>query len=831
MLPASFAADPDRVMRFTREAQTLAALNHPHIAHIYGVEESGARRALVMELVEGETLAERLARGALPVDEALPIARQVADALEVAHEAAIVHRDLKPANVKLRPDGTVKVLDFGLAKAIEPATGSVGDSAANSPTLTSPALTRAGIVLGTASYMSPEQARGKPVDRRADIWAFGCVLFEMLTGRVLFAGETVTDTLARVIEREPDLSALPATTPPDVRTLLARCLARDPRQRLRDIGEARIALERPAAPASIEGRGSSRPGRGTLAAVVIAAAAVAAATTAWLMRAAGPAPARGERRFTLAAPGDAAPAGAIIAPDGGAILVIADGKLWLQRLDDFAATEVPGSEDARAPFWSADGATFGFEVKGQLWRVSRDGGAPARIGAVPEFGFSSAVAWLPDGRLVFTTGGSGLLQMPVTGGEPTLMFPLDATKELDVHDVSALPDGRALLYVVHAAKGPWTIEMFTPATSSRRTLYTAANGTLIGTPFYSPTGHIVYDQQGALWALPPSIRDDPPTGEPFLVLPDARQPTVAADGTLLAVAGGLGADAGLALIDRSGKVVRTIVDPRGMLVEPRLSPDGRLAIVARGALNDSDLWIYDLERGSERRLTFEDGGDTSPVWSPDGRHIVYRCGRSICARRSDGTGSRVELLDGPGSTPALSPDGTLLAFARETQPGDTEIFVVELDPGGLERKVTAAPRLLVSAPRLQVSPVISPDGRHVAYTSMEGGRMSTYVSQFPSGNGKWTVPFDRTNVSPRWSATGHRLIVMDDLGRIVEFPVDRSHGVDFGAPLEPIPSRATYGGGYDRAAGDAQFLVPVTRAGLAGAGRLLVVQDWQPQRR
>jgi serine/threonine protein kinase len=480
-------------MRFEREAKTLASLNHPHIAQIYGFENdrSGGASAppslaLVMELVEGEDLAERIGRGAIPLDEALSIARQVAAAIETAHDAGIIHRDLKPANIKLRPDGTVKVLDFGLAKGIAP-------TEASSPaTITSPAMTAAGIILGTASYMSPEQAKGKAVDRRADIWAFGCVLFEMLTGRMLFAADTVTETLARVIEREPDLSALPAATPHAVRALLARCLERDPKQRLRDIGEARIALERPftAAPASTTRTTTTRPV--IVAVLVLAAAAIATAVTAWVMRATANTPALAERRFTLSAPRDMAPGSASISPDGSAILVIAGGRLWLQRLDSFGAVDVPGSEDARAPFWSPDGSAFGFESRGQLWRAPRDGGAPVRIGAVPEFGFSAAVAWLRDGRLVFTTGGSGLLQMPVSGGEPAPMFSLDTTKEFDVHDVSALPDGQSVLYVVHTATGPWTIELFSVADSSRRVIHTAAG---IGFPVYSPTGHLLFERQ------------------------------------------------------------------------------------------------------------------------------------------------------------------------------------------------------------------------------------------------------------------------------------------------------------------------------------------------
>ena len=828
VLPESVAKDPDRLMRFEREARTLASLNHPHIAQIHGFEQSGKTSALVMELVEGEDLAARIAHGPIAIDEALPLARQIAEAIEAAHEAGVIHRDLKPANIKLRPDGTIKVLDFGLAKALDKATGTDAGTLLNSPTFTSPAVTAAGIILGTASYMSPEQAKGKAVDRRADIWAFGCVLFEMLTGRALFAADTVTETLAQVIEREPDLSPLPPGTPLTVRTLLARCLDRDPRQRLRDIGEARIALAHPFTAMTAPHTRASGSSLRMVAVLVLAVAAVAAAVTAWVIGATGRTPAPAERRFVLAAPGDVAPAGASISPDGGVILVTAAGKLWLQRLDSFAAIEVPGSEDARAAFWSPDGTAFGFEARGQLWRVSRDGGAPVRIGTVPEFGISSAVAWLRDGRLVFTTGASELRQMRITGGEATPLFSLDTAKELDIHDVSALPDGESLLYVLHPPTGPWTIELFSLTDSSRRTIYTAAGSPTLFSPVYSSTGHIVFERQAGVWALPLSLRDRQATGEPSLVLADARLPTMAADGTLVMLAGGFEPDAGLALIDRASKVVRTIAEPRGTLVDPRLSPDGRSAVATRGAGADSELWIYDLERGSERRLTFESGADALPTWSPDGQSIVYRCDRAICARRADGTGARIELLEGPASGPSVSPDGRLLAFVREVGPGDADIFVVELGPGGLGQKVTSQPRLLVSAPSLQSAPQISPDGRYVAYTSREASRMSTYVAQFPSGNGKWEVPISGTNIFPRWSRDGKRLLVMDDRARIVEFPVDRTRGFELAPPLPPIPSRASYGGGYDPSADGTQFLVPVISNNASEAGRLLVVQHWRP---
>jgi serine/threonine-protein kinase len=828
VLPDAFAADVDRLARFEREAQTLGALNHPNIAQIYGVEELDTGRALVMELVEGETLAERIARGPIPADEAVQIARQMAEALETAHEAGIIHRDLKPANIRLRPDGGVKVLDFGLAKTFEPAGAADRRHVASSPTFTSPAMTEAGIILGTASYMSPEQARGRGVDRRADIWAFGCVLFEMLTARTLFAGESITETLARVIERDPDLSPLPASTSPVVRRVLARCLVRDPRQRLRDIGEARVMLEQPSTAITQEPALAPGRRRGALALLIIATAAVASAATLWLVRAPDAATVPEERRFAVAVPGNATPVDVSISPDGRSMLTIAAGKLWLQRLDRFGVTEVPGSDDARAPFWSLDGADFGFEVRGQLWRGTADGAAPARIGAVPDFGLSSSVVWLRDDRLVFTTGGTGLLQVPATGGEARPLFELDPAKELDIHDVAAVAGGEALLYVVHTISRPWTIEMFAVSDGSRRTLYSAAGVTGLARPVYL-SGHVLFQQASGIWAAPFSVREQRLTADPFLVLADARMPAVSSDGTLVMLSGAVGeGESSLAWVDRAGKVTRTIADPRVMLFDPRVSPDGRRAVAARGPRADADLWIFDLERGSERRLSFEIGPDVQPVWSRDGQHIVYQCSGTICARRADGAGSRVELLDGPALAPSLSPDGRLLAFVREVQPGDRDIFVVELGPDGLKRKATAKPRLLVSGPRMQMVPQISPDGRHVAYVSMERFRMSTFVAQFPSGDGKWEVPLSETNTMPRWSLKGDRLFVVDDQDRIVELPVDRSRGVEIGAPLTRISANALNNGGYDRSADGTQFLVPVLSTSGPNAGRLLVVQNWSP---
>ena len=831
ILPDAFAADGDRVARFTREAQTLAALNHPHIAQIYGIEESASGRALVMELVEGETLADRLARGPLPMDEAIAIARQVAEALEAAHDAGIVHRDLKPANIRLRPDGSAKVLDFGLAKGIESAASLSSASAVNSPTFTSPAMTHAGIVLGTAAYMSPEQARGKAVDRRADIWAFGCVLFEMLTGRTLFAGETVGETLARVIERTPDLSALPAATPPAVRTLIARTVERDPRQRLRDIGEARITLAHsydavtvPAPPPAQRHRWAA------IAVMLLAAAAVTALATSWILRGRSTSVPPPQRRLVLATPNGLPPLTAAISPDGSMILTVAANKLWMQKLESFESIEVPGSDGARAPFWSADGASVGYQARGQLWRIPRGGGGAVSIGRVPDATSHGGVVWLRDDRIIYASGGgTGLLQIPAGGGEATPLFPLDPAKEIDIHNLALLPDGQTLIYVLHPASGNWRIETFNLADRSRRTILTSPEDPVVNQPVYSPTGHVLFEQRGGIWAMPFSLREGKGTGVPFLAVANARQPSIADDGTLLMTAGAaVGGDTGLTWLDRSGQPVRTALRPRDELNNPRLSPDGRLAVATRGARDTADLWIVDLERGSERRLTFEAGPDTSGSWSSDGAFIVYECDRTICARRADGAGARVELVDPPARTPALSRDGKRLVFSRQVGPGDTDLFVVDIDR--LPAKVTATPRVVVSAPRLQIMPEISPDGRYLAYASSENGMHMVYVTQLPDGQGKWQVPVAGASALPRWGAKSDRLYIADEMGDILELPVDRTRGFEIGAPTARIPGNAGPINGYDRSADGTQFLVPIM-AGAGPAGRLLVAQHWRPDPR
>ncbi|HXW07922.1 MAG TPA: protein kinase [Vicinamibacterales bacterium] len=837
-LPALFAVDPDRLMRFEREAKTLAALNHPNVAQIHGIEDAGSVRALVMELVEGEDLARLIARGPMPPEHAIGIARQIAAALEAAHEAGIIHRDLKPANVKVREDGTVKVLDFGLAKALDPGSSrdglchtngvAEGISPAQSPTFTSPALTQMGVILGTAAYMAPEQARGKSVDKRADIWAFGCVLYEMLTGRAVFAGETLTDTLAAIMTRDADLQALPATTPAAVRRLLARCLERDPKQRLRDIGEARIALEAPALPGDAGPvAASSRLGTPVWIAVLVVVAA-AAAFAGWRLNAPSEPPVR---RHTIPTPRDAPPFTAAVSPVGNAIAFVAAERVWLQWLNAFAPVEVPGSDGAHAVFWSPDGTQVGFEARGQLWRASVAGGAPLAIGHVPQaFTAAGGAAWLEDGRIVFTTGGSGLLVIPATGGEPAPLLEIAPNADADFHNASGLPGGRGVLFVRHPAveTEPLSLELYVPAERRRQVLHVPRNS--LSRPVYAASGHILFEQDGGVWMLPFSIERLEATAPPSLVVADAREPSIARDGTLVMLPGDQsGVDARLTWIDRYGSTSSVLGQAGSSMRHPRISPDGRFVAATAGTSGDTDVWVIDAARGTDRRLSFDSGPDVLPSWTPDSRHVVYHCGTGICAQRADGSGGRVELIGStiPVSPPVISPDGKWLVFVRETQPSDGDLWMVELGPDGPVAPVTATPRPLMRSARLQRHPDISPDGRFIAYVSAESGTFSAYVSRFPDGDGKWQVS-GSFGAWPRWSPKRNRLYFHDEFRRIAEMEVDLTTTFQPGPILARVPALGFGQGGFDVDAGGERFLIPRSPGGELRSASLLVVQNWRP---
>jgi dipeptidyl aminopeptidase/acylaminoacyl peptidase len=742
VLPQTFASDADRLARFEREARTLASLNHPNIAQLYGVEESKGVSALVMELVPGHTL-EDLIHGeakhsaAMDAGSVQAIARQIADALEAAHEAGIVHRDLKPANIKVRDDGTVKVLDFGLAKAVEGT-----EITETASTMTSPAMTGLGVILGTAGYMSPEQARGRSVDKRSDVWAFGVVLYEMLTRRRLFGGDTVSDVIAAVLTREPDLTTLPASTPASVRHLLRRCLERDPRLRLRDMGEARIALTTADAEAIGPLRPTARKGKATRLlwpATVIAAAALAGAV-AWMSAPRTEVPLR---RFTLSTPNQTRVVAAAISPDGKTVVFASDEKAWIQHLDELTPREVPGSTGVRAVFWSPDSAFIGFQARGQLWRVPAGGGTPIAICAVEvDFSRAGGAAWLANDHIVFATGGSGLYEVPSGGGTPKVVVPTDAATEADFHEPSPLPDGRGVLFVKHPIKGSYTIEAFD---GSKRHVVMEGSGS--SQPVYA-SGHLLYFRDTGVWAAPFSLSSLAVSGDPFLVVAGASVQAGAADGTLAAVPASIATDLQLTWLDRKGQVQGTLGRVGIPIREPRLSPDGRHVA---GTVFDSggDIWILDVQKGTERRLTFEPEPDTAPAWSPDGQFIVYQCGTAICSRRADGTGARITLVDGPVQDPIVSPKGGYLLFTRESGPTLWDLWLVELGAAGVSARPAAEPRAFVRGHRIQRSASVSPDERHVAYISNEGGGYDVFVTRFPSGDGKWQVSEGEAGYHPR----------------------------------------------------------------------------------
>ena len=539
--------------RFTREAHTLASLNHPGIAAIYGIEDSPSTssgrdvRALVMELVEGEDLSVSIRRGAIPMAEALTIARQICEALEAAHDNGVVHRDLKPANIKVRPDGAVKVLDFGLAKALASDATSTSAQAMNSPTLTARA-TELGVILGTAAYMAPEQAKGRPVDRRADVWAFGCVLYEMLTGQRAFEGEDVSETLAAVLRAEVDWSALPRETPRRVVDLLHRCLERDLRQRLQAIGEARIELARSAATSSDVAAARSSANATRLAAtrswtlvwIALAATAGAAAAVVVMQPRRGNTAPAAVQKFLVAT--DAPPDSVALSPDGRQLLLVAGTRLQVRDLDQLQTHDVPGvaelgvGENAPGLAWSPDGKSIVYGSGGRVWRIPSSGGTPTIVCDSP--GAFRGAVWKPDGLVVLSTVRGPMYEVSASGGDPRVLIPLNGQDDVDFHDPFVLPDGRALLYSVHRRQGVDTIEVFAAGTRKvvmRLEGRARESPQVLNTPVYSLTGHLLYRlEQGnaGIWAVPFSLSRLEVTGDPFLVAAGASLPSITTNGLL-----------------------------------------------------------------------------------------------------------------------------------------------------------------------------------------------------------------------------------------------------------------------------------------------------------
>ena len=800
VLPEAFTGDRTRLLRFEREAKALASLNHSNIAQIYGVVEAHGQRALVLELVEGPTLADLIAAGPIPLRESLRIARQIAEGLEAAHEAGVVHRDLKPVNIKVREDGTVKILDFGLAKAIE----STRADLSQSPTLSSAAVagTQVGMIVGTAAYMSPEQAHGRPVDKRTDVWAFGAVLYEMVAGSRAFAGEGFTDTVAAVIRGEPDWSALPSDVPLLVRRLLARCLAKDRRNRIHDIADARIEIEAAlvAPPETAGAHGRARPSRWQRGLPwAVAAAATVAGIGIWGVS--GQPPLQRPIRLTVSLPdGQELPPEWVnpldVSRDGQFIVYAArprDGKvsqLFLRALGDFGAQPVEGTQGAEAPFFSPAADWIGFFANGALWKVPRSGGRPFKICDVQMF-FPGAT-WGDGDVIIFVDQRFGLFKVSADGGAPEqLTRPDAAAGEVRHLAPQLLPGGRQVLFTVMTDTQPFAAVLSFDTNETRPVIRNA------GAARYIESGHLLYFQSGSLLAAafdPAALEIQ---GSPAPIQEQVSyHPTlgiarfaVANTGTLVyAPADAWTGNTTMVWVDRAG-AVRPLGAAPGDFSYPRISPDGRQIAVAV----TPHIWLYDAERGTGLPLT-TNGINVEPVWTPDGAQITFSRTTpgtyfdlySIAADRS----RPPELLlqrEGRQLPTSWSPDGRTLGFYERTDTGEMDIWVLE------DRKA----RAVLAEDHIEHSPVLSPDGRWLAYVSFETGSAEVHVRPYP-GPGRARIVSLKGGTQPLWSRDGRELFYRSGDFLMVVPLESRGSELMLGTPKPLFEGRFDYGpGGSD----------------------------------
>ena len=850
ILPDAFAADPDRLARFHRESQTLAALNHPNIAHVHGLEEGPAApgappiQALVMELVEGEDLSARIARGPVPIDEAIGIAKQVAEALEAAHEQGTIHRDLKPANIKVRADGTVKLLDFGLAKAMEagagPSRAFSPAGLATAPTLTTPAVTAAGVILGTAAYMSPEQARGKPVDKRTDIWAFGVVLYEMLTGRTAFPGDTVTDVLASVVSHDPDWTALPSGVPGLVRLVLTRCLEKEQRLRLRDIGEARVFLSGELSDPHAQDAPSSptRPGpagfRRILPWAVAILAVVAAAGVRLLPR---PPTAPPLRRIEMALPKPTATRFEL-SPDGTQVAFLADGHLRVMAFDrvdsrDLGPWQPPPQQ---VVVWSPDSSFLAYATAdGKLRKVPAGGGPPLVVCDIPESGRLMGAAWRPDGVIVLAVWRSHLYEVPAAGGRPALLLAANPDTEIDLHRLVLARGGR-LLVTTHLRPfdpqrptDPFRIEMLD---GSRRTTVLEGDLQLIA---YVDPGYLLVARYGAnagLWALPFSDRLPLRIDDAFLVVAGASIVTAGRDGTLLyLLPSNAPATRDLVWVDRAGRIVGSIGATQVAVGPPALSADGRRIAFAARIAESADIWVRDLQRNVQSRITFEGGDEGMPDWSPSGDRLVYSefgpaMNPTIAISNADGSGGRRALVE--GMSPLLSQDGRYLVYLQDDR-GAQRVRYAALSSDG---SVGPSERLFKAVPEPDVTGLrLSPKGDFLAYAARQpSGEFEVFVTRFPSGEGSWQISTGGGR-SPRWARdTGELVFLGGTAGgakHLVSVPVTLHPILQTGAPATLFDLSADLGLAlFDVTADGKRFAMVRSREEAGSTSRLIFVQNW-----
>jgi Tol biopolymer transport system component len=791
ILPSAFVHDPERLSLFQREARMLAALNHPNIATIHGLEQSGGVHYLVMELVAGQTLAERIRKGALPPEEALEIAGQIAEALEAAHEKGVIHRDLKPANVKVTPEGRVKVLDFGLAKALS---GDGGQDLSLAPT-----LSEEGRILGTPSYMSPEQTRGKPVDKRTDIWAFGCVLYELLTAKQAFHGETFSDSIATVLEREPDWQALPPSTPAKIHDLLQRCLQKDSQHRLRDIGDARIELKESltepgvTAPASVSfGAPSGVPHKDAnvirLRAIalgvttVLAIASVGLIATRMLKSAGTPKPVS---RLTIVLPRGQRLAGTLVGSpvalshDGTHLAYVAregvEQRLYLRSMDSQTAAPIAGTQGAVTPSFSPDGQWLIFFADGKLKKISVNGGSALTLG---DSVLPAGASWSSRGIIGFGFYRGSLLQVPEGGGPAQSLTRL---KEGDSGQFSPefLPGGKAVVFVVGSKAGSSKsqIAVHSLTTGERRELVEGIQ------PRYATSGHLIYAQGGTLMAVPFDAQKLRIKGSPVAVVENvAESPTfsmsqysISDNGSLVYIsAGAQNVQRRMVWVDRNGEE-QPVPAPARAYENVRLSPDGRRIAVEI----NQQIWIYDLARDALSRLTLEGSLNRLPLWTPDGKRIAFYSDKAageynLWWQLADGSG-RLERLttDEYANNPeTFSPDGQLLAFVEINPKTQWDIWILRIGDN--------KPTPFLRTPFSEGAPAFSPDGHWLAYVSNESGRPEVYVQPYLGPGGKYQISTEG-GTEPLWNHNGRELFFRNG-NKMMAVDVTTAPGFSAGRP-------------------------------------------------
>jgi serine/threonine-protein kinase len=801
-LPEDLALDPDRLARFEREARVLASLNHSGIGAIYGLEESEGRKHLVLEYVEGRTLAEILAGGAVPVHEAIDIATQIAEALEAAHERGVVHRDLKPGNVMITPEGRAKVLDFGLARAGESASATMGppgpQGASESPTISSPAPVHSptipGVIMGTAGYMSPEQARGKLVDKRSDIFSFGVVLYEMLTGSRAFGGETVSDSIGAVLHKPLDFSRLPPGTPPSVRRVLERCLQRDKALRYRDIGDVRLELLHTGAEHDAPPDPRRAPSRvsGIALASVCGLAAVAAVGWHFAMRDGAPRD-RTVRKYEVMRGTAESPLTADrarISPDGTRIAFVRDNLIHVRDFSSFEPRPLSGTDGAKTVFWSPDSKWIGYTTETSIYKVALLGGGAIKVAdAESDVDWDLGGGWTSDDRIIYRED-KFIAEVAARGGKPAPHLMVNDETEVDFHSPTVIPGADVVLFIEHRRNGAYALAAYD---GEQRVVLTDSDDQVIDSPTYCPSGNVLFVRgfgPRSLWAIGFDPRKMRVTSEPFLVLPDASQPSVADDGTLVVHRGEKAESGQLVFAGLDGKI-EPVGDSFELVVAPLLSPGETKVALTTGKPGKFDVWVHDLERGSRNRITFTDSMTFPVAWSADSEELaIVTVGVGIGAPTpatsfyaADGSGQTRPSIDfgfmsfdaawtiGVGSDDPMSQDAVFNAVSLDDPSDRTGVLRLADTPNSIA--------------------VLNPSGTLIAYTSRLSGDNQVYCTRFPSGAGKWQVSV-RGGSNPVWSADGTTLYFHNTTGETKIYAVDvvTEPSVRFGMPREVLDAAA-----------------------------------------